>query len=610
MSSTIPFLLNNASHQPLSRVSLVGSFSTPPPETVEAGSTCTFSISVPEGVQGGGGIPDSASPCSCSFSNEDGSFTFEWKSASLDGFHCSQPENYTVDSGIVDGVFSVTLKQKSDKATEDSLESEVAESKVDEDIESPPESPIESPEPVNVGRSSGSTSMGVLDSYSDSSSASSSPAIPRSSVSLNSFGDLADIYHKGEKAIEKRDYIVMEILKSERTYVDNLTTLLNTYMVALKAIPESTLPSALVMSIFSNAEEILPVNKQLLIELEKKWENWSPAQTIGDTIFKMTPFLKTYKNYTARYSEALMALRECEKNLKFQSIAYKCTIICRFDLDALLIQPVQRIPRYNLLLADLLKNTDETHPDYRNLEKSIEEMKNIAQYINESIQMNENRKKVIDIHNSLVSLPTDLNLVEPHRVFVLQSVLTKVCRKQPKKFTFFLFSDLLIYADQSLGDRYKVHHVFYLSKCRFIDKGIPNTFDIVSEKKSFAVVTKDAEEKDEWLSKLDNQVKQIRTRRASLQAFPGANIFAEMNDAKGEAPVWVPDDAAKTCYKCSDTFTLISRRHHCRVCGLLVCGKCSPKKMRIPTLDNKNVRVCNSCYERQKLQQIVETQEA
>lgn len=428
--------------------------------------------------------------------------------------------------------------------------------------------------------------------------------------SLSSFGGLADIYHKGEKAIEKRDYIVMEILKSERTYVENLSTLLNTYMVALKAIPESTLPSSLVMSIFSNVEEILPVNKQLLVELEKKWANWSPEQTIGDTIFKMTPFLKTYKNYTARYSEALNALKECEKNVKFQSICYKCTVICRFDLGALLIQPVQRIPRYNLLLADLLKNTHEAHPDYSNLERSIEEMRNIAQYINESIQMNENRKKVIEIHNSLVSLPSDLNLVEPHRIFVLQGILTKVCRKQPKKFMFFLFSDVLLYADSALGDRYKVHHVFYLSKCRFIDKEIVNSFDIVSEKKSFAVLTKDNEEKDLWLSKLDHQVRQMRTRRASLQAPPGAILFDMNKDAKGEAPVWVPDGAAKTCYKCSDSFTLISRRHHCRVCGLLVCGKCSPRKVRLPTLDNKNVRVCNPCYERQKLQQIVETLEA
>lgn len=70
--------------------------------------------------------------------------------------------------------------------------------------------------------------------------------------------------------------------------------------------------------------------------------------------------------------------------------------------------------------------------------------------------MNENRKKVIDIHNSLVALPADLNLVEPHRIFVLQGVLTKVCRKQPKKFTFFLFSDLLLYADNGLGDKYVV----------------------------------------------------------------------------------------------------------------------------------------------------------
>ena len=577
----------------------MGSFSTPPPESVAGSSSASFSLS-PDGSVS----KDDATP-SCSYSNQDGTFTFEWQANTLDGFKFFAPENYSVVSSVSDGVFLVTIKKANDEEHKTDMTEEIKEEI--KDSPSPPQIDSTSADPSESSSSSSSSSSSFLLSP-ESKAAKKSNFDRASTASLSSFGDLADIYHKGEKAIEKRDYIVMELLKSERTYVDNLTTLLNTYLVALKAIPESTLPSSLVMSIFSNAEEILPVNKQLLIELEKKWENWSPTQTIGDTIYQMTPFLKTYKNYTARYSEALNALRECEKNVKFQSIVYKCTVICRFDLDALLIQPVQRIPRYNLLLADLLKNTDENHPDYRNLEKSIEEMKNIAQYINESIQMNENRKKVIDIHNSLVSLPSDLNLVEPHRIFVMQGVLQKVCRKQPKKFTFFLFSDILLYADNGLGDRYRCHHVFYLSKCRFIDKGIPLTFDIVSDKKSFAVVTKDAEEKDEWLSKLDVQAKQIRTRRASLQASQ-PHILFEMS-AQSEAPVWVPDDAAKNCYKCADTFTIISRRHHCRVCGLLVCGKCSPKKMRIPTLDNKNVRVCNQCYEQQRLQQIVETQEA
>ena len=34
-----------------------------------------------------------------------------------------------------------------------------------------------------------------------------------------------------------------------------------------------------------------------------------------------------------------------------------------------LILPVQRIPRYNMLLRDLVKQTEESHPDYENLSK-------------------------------------------------------------------------------------------------------------------------------------------------------------------------------------------------------------------------------------------------
>lgn len=171
------------------------------------------------------------------------------------------------------------------------------------------------------------------------------------------------------------------------------------------------------MSIFSNAEEILPVNKQLLVELEKKWENWSPTQTIGDTIYQMTPFLKVtflimcFRTYfyihfyrrtriiplgTLRHwllsesARKMLNSRVLHTNvLWFADLTW---MLCWFNQvrflcfskgfrSNLIFHPVQRIPRYNLLLADLLKNTDESHPDYRNLEKSIEEMKNIAQCI-------------------------------------------------------------------------------------------------------------------------------------------------------------------------------------------------------------------------------------
>lgn len=42
----------------------------------------------------------------------------------------------------------------------------------------------------------------------------------------------------------------------------------------------------------------------------------------------------------------------------------------RQTIYAYLIQPVQRIPRYRLLLADMLKHTPTSHKDWKNLEQA------------------------------------------------------------------------------------------------------------------------------------------------------------------------------------------------------------------------------------------------
>lgn len=43
-------------------------------------------------------------------------------------------------------------------------------------------------------------------------------------------------------------------------------------------------------------------------------------------------------------------------------------------------------------------------------------------------------------------------------------------------------------------------------------------------------------------------------------------------------------------------FTLLIRRHHCRNCGAVVCGPCSPKKFLLPS-GSKPQRVCLDCYD-------------
>lgn len=56
------------------------------------------------------------------------------------------------------------------------------------------------------------------------------------------------------------------------------------------------------------------------------------------------------------------------------------------DLGAFLLTPVQRIPRYILLLKQLLKYTDETHPDFHHVNVCLDRLKNFLERLNDSIE--------------------------------------------------------------------------------------------------------------------------------------------------------------------------------------------------------------------------------
>eukprot|EP01132_Coremiostelium_polycephalum_P005697 gene5697-7088_t len=60
---------------------------------------------------------------------------------------------------------------------------------------------------------------------------------------------------------------------------------------------------------------------------------------------------------------------------------------------------------------------------------------------------------------------------------------------------------------------------------------------------------------------------------------------------------WESDDVAKTCRKCNCSFSLFNRKHHCRHCMKVFCGKCTEKNTPITKLCYpKPVRVCDDCY--------------
>ncbi|XP_021941122.1 zinc finger FYVE domain-containing protein 21-like isoform X3 [Zootermopsis nevadensis] len=61
-------------------------------------------------------------------------------------------------------------------------------------------------------------------------------------------------------------------------------------------------------------------------------------------------------------------------------------------------------------------------------------------------------------------------------------------------------------------------------------------------------------------------------------------------------PQWTPDSESTNCTACKVKFDFVTRRHHCRRCGLIYCGSCCESKMGLPRMCFVDpVRVCNRC---------------
>lgn len=181
--------------------------------------------------------------------------------------------------------------------------------------------------------------------------------------------------------MSKRQKIVNEIYTSEQTYISQLSVIVDLFLKPIQA--RSLLPADAVAVVFGNIEHILTLNRELLSYVQQK----GPV----DAFINMGPFLKVYATYADNYNNALEMVQAWERRSQdFYSfkLATEFRSECQsLKLESLLITPIQRIPRYRLLLQDLLRHTKETHPDYARLKDVCSRIDEMAEYINEHLRV-------------------------------------------------------------------------------------------------------------------------------------------------------------------------------------------------------------------------------
>jgi hypothetical protein len=175
---------------------------------------------------------------------------------------------------------------------------------------------------------------------------------------------------------------------------------------------------------------------------------------------------------------------------------------------------------------------------------------------------------------------SSLQIVVSGRRILREGNARKHCRKNVTKRELFLFSDVFVYAQQS-GKHLLSGAEYPLCQLRVAAPDPEGAcLAVYSAKKSFVLEFADREERAAW-------------EDAIQAAVAAAREGAEDADVR-EAPIWVPDAAAKFCTACRDKFTSIKRRHHCRCCGNIYCGDCLHNRL-VPKMSDKPVPCCDAC---------------
>ena len=119
-------------------------------------------------------------------------------------------------------------------------------------------------------------------------------------------------------------------------------------------------------------------------------------------------------------------------------------------------------------------------------------------------------------------------------------------------------------------------------------------------------ISSTVDKRNDWLEAINSAIEENQNKKASFLTVDQLNPLTRMAGELGDtAPVWIPDQRVTMCQLCSNEFTLVNRRHHCRACGKVVCSPCSANKAPIKYRQYESVKVCSSCFDALKLSMLM-----
>ncbi|KAI9022188.1 hypothetical protein CLU79DRAFT_751554 [Phycomyces nitens] len=242
-----------------------------------------------------------------------------------------------------------------------------------------------------------------------------------------------------------RQEAIYELITTERGYLRDLQMIINVfYADSGKYLTQEELDV-----VFSNIDDLLLCNTALFSDLETRQRDGAGVVgSIGDVFLKHAESLKCYSTYCRNQSFASRFLQKKREEDQWFEVFLKTARTrteCRsLDLSHFLLEPMQRITRYPLLLRQILKSTPKKHPDYGLMRSALVEAEKVLEVVNEETRRYENRQKIDEL-SRILDMEGYGRLDVWGREFVMEGILYKA--KSGRKLHAYLFNDIMILAE-------------------------------------------------------------------------------------------------------------------------------------------------------------------
>ena len=230
------------------------------------------------------------------------------------------------------------------------------------------------------------------------------------------------------KKLTRRKHIIKELIDTESSFAQDMTVVVDIYKGTSNVVLNSAGDAK---ALFGNAHDIVAFSTAFLDSLKtsaksvyvlpksKRWrskrdssattestksddqgstgggadlsdEDKDRLTTIGTAFLdNIEDMEKVYTEYLKNHDAANQKLQNLQKMSKVQVWLKECRAFAHdltsaWDLDSLLVKPVQRILKYPLLLKELVEVTPENHPDFVKLDTAARELVGVSKRINEA----------------------------------------------------------------------------------------------------------------------------------------------------------------------------------------------------------------------------------